>query len=62
MTRLADELPAPPSKGGAQADQVLTALQDGVPLLFIEVDNCHETPEELADKLERSTPGSSGGR
>ncbi|MFJ2967531.1 hypothetical protein ACIPIC_35225 [Streptomyces collinus] len=24
-----------------------------MPLLFIEVDNCHETAEELADKLEK---------
>ncbi|MCL7382226.1 replication-relaxation family protein [Streptomyces sp. 35G-GA-8] len=42
-----------PGKGGAQADLVLTAPQDGVPLLFIEVDNCHETAEEIADKLEK---------
>ncbi|WP_257895446.1 replication-relaxation family protein [Streptomyces anulatus] len=42
-----------PGKGGAQADRVLTAPQDGVPLLFIEVDNCHETAEELAAKLEK---------
>ncbi|MGA5292254.1 replication-relaxation family protein [Streptomyces pseudogriseolus] len=42
-----------PGKGGAQADIVLMAPQDGVPLLFIEVDNCHETAEELADKLEK---------
>ncbi|MFE9558209.1 hypothetical protein ACFYMW_38645 [Streptomyces sp. NPDC006692] len=42
-----------PGKGGAQADIVLTASQDGVPLLFIEVDNCHETAEELAAKLEK---------
>ncbi|MFI9588344.1 replication-relaxation family protein [Streptomyces sp. NPDC052236] len=42
-----------PGKGGAQADVVLTAPQDRVPLLFIEVDNCHETAEELADKLEK---------
>ncbi|WEH43952.1 replication-relaxation family protein [Streptomyces sp. AM 2-1-1] len=42
-----------PGKGGAQADLVLTAPQDQVPLLFIEVDNCHETPEELAAKLEK---------
>ncbi|WP_405996718.1 replication-relaxation family protein [Streptomyces sp. NBC_00829] len=42
-----------PGKGGAQADMVLTAPQDQVPLLFIEVDNCHETAEELADKLEK---------
>ncbi|MEV2256910.1 replication-relaxation family protein [Streptomyces sp. NPDC050147] len=42
-----------PGKGGAQADIVLTAPQDGVPLLFIEVDNCHETAEEIADKLHK---------
>ncbi|MFD4130547.1 replication-relaxation family protein [Streptomyces globisporus] len=42
-----------PGKGGAQADVVLTAPQDQVPLLFIEVDNCHETAEELAAKLEK---------
>ncbi|MEW2373384.1 replication-relaxation family protein [Streptomyces sp. NPDC006656] len=42
-----------PGKGGAQADLVLTAPQDQVPLLFIEVDNCHETAEELALKLEK---------
>ncbi|MGZ2360970.1 replication-relaxation family protein [Streptomyces sp. 372A] len=42
-----------PGRGGAQADIVLTAPQDGVPLLFVEVDNCHETAEELADKLEK---------
>ncbi|MGK5628580.1 replication-relaxation family protein [Streptomyces sp. URMC 123] len=42
-----------PGKGGAQADIVLTAPQDNVPLLFIEVDNCHETAEELAAKLEK---------
>lgn len=42
-----------PGKGGAQADIVLTAPQDKVPLLFMEVDNCHETAEELADKLEK---------
>lgn len=56
----ATEVPLPatgtwnvPGRGGAQADLVLTARQDGVPLLFIEVDNCHETAEELADKLEK---------
>ncbi|MEU4180921.1 replication-relaxation family protein [Streptomyces sp. NPDC026589] len=42
-----------PGKGGAQADLVLTAPQDGAGLLFIEVDNCHETAEELAAKLEK---------
>ncbi|MEU9108872.1 replication-relaxation family protein [Streptomyces xanthophaeus] len=40
-------------KGGAQADLVLTAPQDKMPLLFIEVDNCHMTAEVLADKLEK---------
>ncbi|MFE2038597.1 replication-relaxation family protein [Streptomyces scopuliridis] len=42
-----------PGKGGAQADIVLTAPQDNLSLLFIEVDNCHETAEEIADKLEK---------
>ncbi|MFD9360045.1 replication-relaxation family protein [Streptomyces sp. NPDC060031] len=42
-----------PGNGGAQADIVLTAPQDRMPLLFIEVDNCHETAEELALKLEK---------
>ncbi|MFE2528415.1 replication-relaxation family protein [Streptomyces sp. NPDC059382] len=42
-----------PGKGGAQVDIVLTAPQDKMPLLFIEVDNCHETAEELALKLEK---------
>ncbi|MET9960087.1 hypothetical protein ABZ128_13715 [Streptomyces sp. NPDC006326] len=30
---------------------MVTAPQDGIPLLFIEVDNCHETAEEIAAKL-----------
>ncbi|GHB32556.1 replication-relaxation family protein [Streptomyces chryseus] len=54
----ATEVPLPatgtwgaPGKGGAQADIVLTAAQAGIPLLFIEVDNCHETAEEIAAKL-----------
>jgi hypothetical protein len=42
-----------PGRDGAQADIVLTAPQDRVLLLFIEVDNCHESAEELADKLEK---------
>ncbi|MFI8186753.1 replication-relaxation family protein [Actinacidiphila glaucinigra] len=42
-----------PGRGGAQADIVLAARRDGVPLLFIEVDNCHESAEELAGKLEK---------
>lgn len=32
---------------------MLTAPQDDVPLPFIEADNCHETAEEIADKLEK---------
>ncbi|WP_330310616.1 replication-relaxation family protein [Streptomyces sp. NBC_00523] len=42
-----------PGRGGAQADIVLTAPQDNIPLLFVEVDNCHETAEEFADKQEK---------
>ncbi|MEU5431566.1 replication-relaxation family protein [Streptomyces olivoreticuli] len=60
LASYATEVPLPatgtwnaPGKGGAQADIVLTAPQDGVPLLFIEVDNCHETAEEIAAKLEK---------
>ncbi|WP_406259455.1 replication-relaxation family protein [Actinacidiphila glaucinigra] len=56
----ATEVPLPatgtwnaPGRGGAQADIVVTAGQDGVPLLFVEVDNCHESAEELAGKLEK---------
>ncbi|MEW2527575.1 replication-relaxation family protein [Streptomyces sp. NPDC047071] len=42
-----------PGKGGAQADIVLTAPEDGVPLLFVEVDNCYETGQVLAGKIEK---------
>ncbi|WP_260334473.1 hypothetical protein [Streptomyces beigongshangae] len=42
-----------PGRGGARADIVVTAPQDRVPLLFIGVDNCHESAEELAGKLEK---------
>ncbi|WP_205576567.1 MULTISPECIES: replication-relaxation family protein [Streptomyces] len=42
-----------PGRGGAQADLVLTAPQDRAPLLFTEVDNCHETAEQIAAKLEK---------
>jgi hypothetical protein len=37
----------------ARADIVLTSPQEGVPLLFIEVDNCHETAEGIADELQK---------
>uniref|UniRef100_UPI003D70E254 replication-relaxation family protein n=1 Tax=Actinacidiphila sp. bgisy167 TaxID=3413797 RepID=UPI003D70E254 len=60
LASYATEVPLPatgtwnvPGRGGAQADIVVTAAQDGVPLLFVEVDNCYETAEELADKLEK---------
>ncbi|GGV51099.1 hypothetical protein GCM10010245_80370 [Streptomyces spectabilis] len=42
-----------PGKGGAQADIVLTAPEDEVPLLFVEVDNCYETGQVLAAKIEK---------
>ncbi|MEU0060604.1 replication-relaxation family protein [Streptomyces sp. NPDC006334] len=42
-----------PGKGGVQADIVLTAPEDGVPLLFIEIDNCYESAHELAGKIDR---------
>jgi hypothetical protein len=42
-----------PGKGGAQADIVLTAPEDGVPLLFVELDNCYESAPELAAKIDK---------
>jgi hypothetical protein len=42
-----------PGKGGAQADVVLTAPEDGVPLPFVEVDNCYESAQELAAKIDK---------
>ncbi|MET9294847.1 hypothetical protein [Streptomyces sp. NPDC003077] len=42
-----------PGRGGAQADLVLTAPEDGVPLLFVEVDNCFESAPVLAARIER---------
>ncbi|MFF5147834.1 replication-relaxation family protein [Streptomyces sp. NPDC013157] len=42
-----------PGKGGAQADIVITAPEDGVPLLFVEIDNCHESAHELAGKVDK---------
>ncbi|MFB7293597.1 replication-relaxation family protein [Actinacidiphila glaucinigra] len=60
LASYATEVPLPatgtwnaPGRGGAQADIVVTAARDGVPLLFVEVDNCHESAEELAGKLEK---------
>ncbi|MFF9490231.1 replication-relaxation family protein [Streptomyces sp. NPDC014676] len=42
-----------PSKGGAQADIVITAPEDGVPLLFVEIDNCYESAQVLAAKIDK---------
>ncbi|WP_434976514.1 hypothetical protein [Streptomyces puniciscabiei] len=42
-----------PGKGGAQADIVITAPEDGVPLLFVEIDNCYESAQELAAKIDK---------
>ncbi|MER6345339.1 replication-relaxation family protein [Streptomyces sp. NPDC001595] len=44
---------ANPSKGGAQADIVITAPEDGVPLLFVEIDNCFESAKVLAGKIDK---------
>ncbi|MFE1613271.1 hypothetical protein ACFW7P_31615 [Streptomyces albidoflavus] len=51
MAKLADDLPH--VQAAVDGPLVLTVPQDGVPLLFIEVDNCHETAEKLAAKLEK---------
>ncbi|MBB1260168.1 replication-relaxation family protein [Streptomyces alkaliterrae] len=60
LSGYATEVPLPatgtwarPGRGGAQADLVLTAPEDDLPLLFVEVDNCHETAERLAAKIDR---------
>ncbi|MFB6775526.1 replication-relaxation family protein [Streptomyces sp. NPDC056337] len=44
---------ANPGKGGAQADIVITAPGDGVPLLFVEIDNCFESAQVLAAKIDK---------
>ncbi|MFB7852356.1 replication-relaxation family protein [Streptomyces sp. NPDC056053] len=44
-----------PGKGGAQADIVITSPEDGVPLLFVEIDNCHESAQVLAAKIDKYT-------
>ncbi|MET9834541.1 replication-relaxation family protein [Streptomyces sp. NPDC006385] len=56
----ATEVPLPmtgtwnaPGKGGALPDIALTAPEAGVPLLFVEVDNCHESAQVLADKVDK---------
>ncbi|MFE3905693.1 replication-relaxation family protein [Streptomyces sp. NPDC059153] len=42
-----------PGKGGAQADIVITSPEDGVPLLFVEIDNCYESAQVLAAKIDK---------
>jgi hypothetical protein len=44
---------ANPGKGGTQADIVITASEDGVPLLFVEIDNCFESAQVLAGKIDK---------
>ncbi|MFE2053905.1 replication-relaxation family protein [Streptomyces sp. NPDC059459] len=44
---------ANPGKGGAQADIVITAPEDGMPLLFVEIDNCFESAQVLAAKVDK---------
>ncbi|MFG3215656.1 hypothetical protein [Streptomyces tendae] len=44
---------ANPGKGGAQADIVITAPEDGVPLLFVKIDNCFESAQVLAGKIDK---------
>ncbi|OQQ13125.1 hypothetical protein B0675_39540 [Streptomyces sp. M41(2017)] len=49
-------LAAPSSRSGragVRADAVLTAPEAGLPVLFVEVDNCTEPPETLETKFER---------
>ncbi|MCR3732343.1 hypothetical protein FHS35_009261 [Streptomyces umbrinus] len=46
----------PSSRGtrtAVRADAVLQAPEAGLPVLFVEVDNCTETPERLAAKFEK---------
>ncbi|MFI1397938.1 replication-relaxation family protein [Streptomyces sp. NPDC020681] len=40
-----------PGRGSAQADAVLVAPEHGVPLLFVEVDCGHMTPEKISEKF-----------
>ncbi|MEU0060684.1 hypothetical protein [Streptomyces sp. NPDC006334] len=42
-----------PGRGGAQVDIVITAPEDGVPLLFVEIDNCFESAQVLAAKIDK---------
>ncbi|MFD3452901.1 replication-relaxation family protein [Streptomyces sp. NPDC058691] len=42
-----------PGKGSLRADAVLTAPEDKLPVLFVEVDNGTEPPAKVADKIVR---------
>ncbi|MGJ5899276.1 replication-relaxation family protein [Streptomyces niveiscabiei] len=42
-----------PGRGSLRADAVLIAPEDGVPVLFVEVDNHTEPPAQIADKIAR---------
>jgi hypothetical protein len=42
-----------PAIGSARADVVVIAPDDGVPLLFIEVDNCTEEAVLIAAKFDK---------
>ncbi|MET7929986.1 replication-relaxation family protein [Streptomyces sp. NPDC005349] len=42
-----------PGLGSARADAVVTAPEHGMPLLFIEADNCHEDAVTIAAKFDR---------
>lgn len=44
---------AAPGRGSLRTDAVLTAPEDGMPVLFVEVDNGTESPDEVADKIAR---------
>ncbi|MFF1716911.1 replication-relaxation family protein [Streptomyces sp. NPDC058268] len=42
-----------PGRGSAQADAVLTAPEDGLPVVFVEVDRGTMPPEQIAQKFDR---------
>ncbi len=42
-----------PGRGSLRADAVLTAPEEGLPVLFVEVDNGTEPPATVADKIAR---------
>ncbi|WP_267717283.1 hypothetical protein [Streptomyces sp. CoH17] len=42
-----------PGKGGAEAAILITALEDEVPLLFVEIDNCFESAQVLPAKIDK---------